>query len=316
MTHDLADLMLRATTDLHNPDAPGQVIRRVQRRRRQRSQFLAVTVSVIVAAAAIAIPLATSNGAAGGNIASLKPAAIPATTAPDYLAGPTPPANAHHLLGRAYVVDHLSVDGRSREVVVYWTDEQLDPDTRSVYRGPQQPGPILCAALWEPGTPLASAYPMQCTGLGTPAPPASTALFYWAAGTNTNPDPYHPRDGSFPAAFPNVDLLLVNKKAAHVELLIDRYSDLAKTASPDGGHPPVRKSLTVNVVGNDQPTAMTAFAVAPKLPAGEVYVGENIIDAQGKTLLHEVSGWYCGPDGKGTKDVLPCPATPSASPSH
>ena len=315
MTHDLADLMLRSTTDLHNPDAPEQVVHRVHRKRRRRSRVLAVAVSVTVAAGAVAIPLSSRNGASGGNIASLKPAATPATTAPDYLAGPKPPANAHRLLGRAYVVDQLTADGQRRDVVVYWTDDI--PRVRgTAYAQPAQPGPALCAALWEPGTSLASAYPMQCTGLGTPPPPASTVLFYWAVGTDTNPDVYHPRDGSFPAAFPNVDLLLVNKTAVRVQLLVGLYSDLAKTASPDGGHPPVRKTLSVNVVGNDQPAAVTAFAVAPKLPAGEVYVGENIIDAQGKTVLHQVSGWYCGPDGKGTKNVLPCPSTPSASPSR
>jgi hypothetical protein len=309
MTQELADLMLSATTDLRNPDEPEQVIQRFQRRRHRRAVAISAAAAVVVAAAAITVPLSGVIGGSSNNTSSVKPAPIAASSAPDYLAGPKPPANADHLLGRAYVIDQLTADGQPRDVVVYWTDQILQVKYPNGYAQAVQPGPSLCAALWEPGTPLSSAYPMQCTGLGTPAPPASTELFYWWEGTNTNPDVYHPRDGTFSAAFPNVDLLLVNKDAARVQLLIARESDLAATASPDGGHPPVRKTMTVNVIGNGQSAAVSAFAIAPKLPTGWVYVGETIYDSQGKVLLHQVSGNYCGPDGKGNDP--PCPTTPS-----
>ncbi len=156
-------------------------------------------------------------------------------------------------------------------------------------------------ARWIPGTALSTATPDQCSGsynLNTPDAADTKGIeISW-------------EDGSFGNALPNKVLVVFNKRVAKVDLLLALTSDLPATASPDGGHPTVRKTQEASLLGADQPNAPFLIGIAPRPPAGYSYVGEKAWDANGNLLLSQLSGWCCGPDGKGND--TPCPTQPAS----
>ena len=110
MTHELAELMLRATTDLINTDSPELVVHRVRAKRRRR--LVSVGVALTVGAAAISVPLSNIGGP-GDNTATVTPASIPAATPTNASASArSGNPNCHHL-------KPVSVTGGGKQPTVY-----------------------------------------------------------------------------------------------------------------------------------------------------------------------------------------------------
>ena len=288
MTDDIGLRLHDAVADVHAE--PGLAQKVIKRSRRRRNRIVAIGAVVVLGAAGSATGVALTHNVGNDNTATISAVtAPPSATPPDLLAGPQPPKNATRLLGRAYPIDTTTVNGLPATEVIYWADVKDRP-------GSPTNNPSLCTAKWTPGTSLSTAIPDRCEG---PIRAFHTAdhhdiLISW-------------EDGSFSNAFPNVTAMILAENVGRVQLLVALHSDLAATASTDGGHPPVRKTQDVTLLGADETDAPFLIGTAPNPPAGYVYVGENIWDTNGKLIMHELSGWYCGPDPKSGKTTYECP---------
>lgn len=87
MPNDLGALMVRATSDLMNPDTPAEVVRRYRRHRRNRIAAVGVCTAVAVAAA-IAVPVAVNSSTSGGRDTIR---VVPASPSPAVTAVPAAP---------------------------------------------------------------------------------------------------------------------------------------------------------------------------------------------------------------------------------
>lgn len=297
MTDDLTELMHREVAGASLPAAAASTaIAHV--RRRQRTARAAVAAAVI-AAVAVAVPLVnagrgsvnTVTPAAGGPGAGSEALPTPASASPspDYLAGPILPGkHPGQLLGRAYRIGTATgPNGEQLTEIAYLASL---PGS----------GVMMCSAEWLEGTPLSQATDSGCAGGNSGN--GNGALLY-----GPQPAPFYLGDYGSPTVKSPL-VMTFARTVGRANLLLAYDSDMPATASEDGGHPPVRKTLPVTLLGRDEADMPMLIGLGGPVPTGYTLIGQEAWDTSGKQVLHYVSGWYCGPDPKtGTTSVV-CPS--------